>query len=121
MAKGNFKELMRVFRDLDMVEHLGSGIPRILRTYPPDCFEFTENFVRTVFPMGSGATSITRENDTAGQETTQADETTTPKTTPKTTQNYPKLPKKGSSGCCGLTRRRLGSLWRQNWASHPTG
>jgi predicted HTH transcriptional regulator len=28
------KELMRVFRDLEMVEHLGSGIPRILKAYP---------------------------------------------------------------------------------------
>ena len=27
------KELMRVFRDLDLVEHLGSGVPRILRNY----------------------------------------------------------------------------------------
>lgn len=38
------KELMRVFRDL--VEHLGSGIPRILRAYGRDCFRFTENFLR---------------------------------------------------------------------------
>gem|GEM_PF-1550946 len=28
------KELMRVFRDLDMVEQLGSGVPRILEYYP---------------------------------------------------------------------------------------
>ena len=42
------KELMRVFRDLDLVEHLGSGIPRILRAYGKDCFRFTENFLRTI-------------------------------------------------------------------------
>ena len=83
------KELMRVFRDLDLVEHLGSGIPRILRAYPSDCFEFTENFVRTVFPMGSGVASIVREYDTAGQESAQADEATTQ----KTTQYHAKLPK----------------------------
>ncbi len=45
------KELMRVFRDLDMVEYLGSGIPRILRSYPRNCFQFTENFIRMVFPV----------------------------------------------------------------------
>jgi ATP-dependent DNA helicase RecG len=28
------KELMRVFRDLDMVEHMGSGVPRVLEYYP---------------------------------------------------------------------------------------
>jgi predicted HTH transcriptional regulator len=38
------KELMRVFRDLDLVEHLGSGVPRILRSYGKECFKFTENF-----------------------------------------------------------------------------
>jgi predicted HTH transcriptional regulator len=27
------KELMRVFCDLDLVEHLGSGIPRIIEKY----------------------------------------------------------------------------------------
>ena len=44
------KELMRVFRDLDLVEHLGSGIPRILRCYGKECFKFTENFLRMTFP-----------------------------------------------------------------------
>ena len=44
------KELMRVFRDLDMVEYLGSGVPRILTTYGRECFKFTENFLRMTFP-----------------------------------------------------------------------
>ena len=44
------KELMRVFRDLDLVEHLGSGIPRILRAYGRECFRFTENFLRMTIP-----------------------------------------------------------------------
>lgn len=28
------KEMMRVFKDLEMVEYLGTGIPRILHKYP---------------------------------------------------------------------------------------
>ena len=44
------KELMRIYRDLDIVESLGSGIPRILRAYSEDCFHFTENFIRITFP-----------------------------------------------------------------------
>lgn len=44
------KELMRIFRDLDLVEHLGSGVPRILKSYGRECFLFTENFLRIVFP-----------------------------------------------------------------------
>jgi predicted HTH transcriptional regulator len=43
------KELMRVFRDLELVEHLGSGLPRITEFYGPECFRFTENFLRITF------------------------------------------------------------------------
>ena len=46
------KELMRVFRDLDMVEQLGSGVPRIIQSYPKECFKFSENFLRMTFPVG---------------------------------------------------------------------
>ncbi len=46
------KELMRVFKDLDLVEQLGSGIPRILESYDKDCFHFSENFLRVVLPSG---------------------------------------------------------------------
>ncbi len=42
---------MRIFRDLDMVEYLGSGMPPILRAYPRECFHFSENFTRMVFPF----------------------------------------------------------------------
>jgi ATP-dependent DNA helicase RecG len=42
--------LMRVYKDLEMVEQLGSGIPRILETYGKECFYFSENFLRMVFP-----------------------------------------------------------------------
>jgi predicted HTH transcriptional regulator len=51
------KELMRIFRDLDMVEYLGSSMPRILRTYPKECFRLTENFTRMIFPFAASETS----------------------------------------------------------------
>ena len=44
------KELMRIFKDLDLVEQLGSGIPRILKSYSKACFHFSDNFLRMVFP-----------------------------------------------------------------------
>jgi len=44
------QEIMRIFKDLELVEHLGSGIPRILEAYPQQCFKFTENFLRMTFP-----------------------------------------------------------------------
>lgn len=44
------KELMRIYRDVELVEQLGSGIPRILQSYGKSCFRFTQNFVRITFP-----------------------------------------------------------------------
>ncbi|MCK6615198.1 MAG: putative DNA binding domain-containing protein [Ignavibacteriaceae bacterium] len=51
------KELMRVFKDLELVEQLGSGVPRILEHYDKECFHFTENFTRMVFPSSIMAIS----------------------------------------------------------------
>jgi ATP-dependent DNA helicase RecG len=45
------KELMRIFKDLDMVEQLGSGVPRILDYYNKNCFKFSEHFLRMTFPI----------------------------------------------------------------------
>lgn len=42
-------ELMRVFKDLDLVEQLGTGIIRILKVYDKDVYEFTPNFIRVKF------------------------------------------------------------------------
>lgn len=32
---------------------LGSDIPRILRAYDEDCFKFTDNFIRIIFPVST--------------------------------------------------------------------
>ncbi|MCK5681137.1 DEAD/DEAH box helicase family protein, partial [bacterium] len=45
------KEIMRVFRDLELVEHLGSGVPRILEFYGHETFQISRNFIRLVFPF----------------------------------------------------------------------
>ena len=47
------KELMRIYRDVELVESLGSGIPRILRAYREDCFKFTDNFIRITLPISA--------------------------------------------------------------------
>lgn len=54
---------------MDLVEHLGSGVPRILRSYGKECFKFTENFLRMIFP----ATAQVTAQDTA-QVTAQVKE-----------------------------------------------
>lgn len=58
------RELMRVFRDLGLVEQLGSGVPRILETYSRDCFSFSDNFLRMAFPASEGATEQPTEQVT---------------------------------------------------------
>ncbi|MBL1411526.1 hypothetical protein JKG61_22395 [Sphingobacterium sp. C459-1T] len=45
------RELMRVYRDLELVEQLGSGVPRILESYDKECFKFLDNFTRITFPI----------------------------------------------------------------------
>lgn len=47
------KELMRVFRDVDLVEALGSGLKRIQKVYKKDIFSFTTNYIRTTIPFHS--------------------------------------------------------------------
>jgi len=56
------KEIMRIFRDLRLVEQLGSGVPRILQTYSYECFRFSENFVRMTFPISNKLTSEIEKN-----------------------------------------------------------
>ena len=41
---------MRVFRDVEMVEALGSGMNRIMRIYGRENFEFGGNYIRMIVP-----------------------------------------------------------------------
>ena len=66
------KELMRIFKDLGMVEQLGSGVPRILESYGRECFTFSDNFLRMVFPIHSGQAG----GQAGGQEGGQAEQLT---------------------------------------------
>ena len=52
------KELMCVFKDLELVEYLGSGIPRILEYYDKKCFVFLDHFLRIVFYKNNGDKEI---------------------------------------------------------------
>ena len=45
------RELMRVFKDVGLVEQLGSGMSRILKVYPKDIFEISDHFIKVIFPM----------------------------------------------------------------------
>lgn len=45
------KEIMRIFKDVKLVEHLGSGVKRILEKYDESVFDITPNFMRVTFPF----------------------------------------------------------------------
>ena len=43
------QELIRVFKDVDLIENIGSGILRILKAYDRNSFIFMDNFLRVSF------------------------------------------------------------------------
>jgi predicted HTH transcriptional regulator len=53
------KEIMRVFCDLEIVEHLGSGVPRILKAYGKEAFEIRDSYVRIVFQYAKPISEVT--------------------------------------------------------------
>jgi ATP-dependent DNA helicase RecG len=55
------KELMRVFKDLELVEQLGSGVPRILQHYDKKCFKFSDNFLRMSFPKAATGNQVSNQ------------------------------------------------------------
>ena len=44
------KELMRVFRDVEMVEALGPDMPVILRKYGREVYKFSDHFIHLIIP-----------------------------------------------------------------------
>ncbi|WP_080803748.1 RNA-binding domain-containing protein [Desulfamplus magnetovallimortis] len=69
------KAIMRVFKDLEMVEFLGSGIPRILKAYPRESYTFSSYFVRTTFPISPEALALEDEVKREATEEKDADDT----------------------------------------------
>lgn len=64
------KELMRVFRDVDLVESLGSGMRRIQKVYSREIFLFLPNFIRVSIPFYSQKrTDSDNDNDLIGSVT----------------------------------------------------
>ncbi len=43
------KELIRVFKDVELIENIGSGVLRILDAYDKSCFIFMDHFLRVSF------------------------------------------------------------------------
>lgn len=52
---------MRIFKDMELVEQLGSGIPRILQFYGRECFKFSDNYTRMSFPVENVTENVTEK------------------------------------------------------------
>ena len=57
------RELMRVFKDVGLVEQLGSGMSRILQFYDRNVFEIKEHFIKVIFPF---SLSVSEEEVASG-------------------------------------------------------
>ena len=65
------RELMRVFRDMELVEQIGSGMSRILKAYDQSIFELTPGFTIVTFPFeGSFIISDDKKNSNSKAKTT---------------------------------------------------
>lgn len=54
------KTLMRIFKDLTLVEYLDSGMPRILKAYSRQAYTFSSHFIRASFPISQDAQNLKR-------------------------------------------------------------
>lgn len=63
------RELMRVFKDLDFVEQLGSGVNRILSAYDKDVFSFTSHFMTVRYYYLDGYTLPDSTQDSSQDDT----------------------------------------------------
>ena len=52
-------QLMKIFRDLGFVEHMGTGIIRILSKYDESIFTFSTNFIKVSIPFNKIGNNIT--------------------------------------------------------------
>ena len=56
------KELIRVFKDVDLIENIGSGVLRILDAYDKNCFKFMDHFLRVSFKYKENPFEYDQEN-----------------------------------------------------------
>ena len=59
-------KLMKIFSDLDIVEHTGHGIPTIVEKYGNDVFEITDNYIIVTIPFNKNVLEIACNNGIGG-------------------------------------------------------
>ena len=62
------RELMRVFRDVELVERLGSGMKRMLGAYDRTIFDFSPSFLVVTLPVEKESDTTNAEGKSDGSE-----------------------------------------------------
>lgn len=109
------RELMRVFKDVGLVEQLGSGMSRILKAYDKSIFQISDHFIKAVFPY---STEIGAENSATGIDvgidvgTENGTENDTDKTL-KLISGRPEITIKELSVSLGYSVRKVNRIMKQ--------
>jgi predicted HTH transcriptional regulator len=61
MSMPGNRELMRIFKDMELVEHIGSGMNRILKVYDRNIFKMNEHFIEVGFPFADEYEQVTQQ------------------------------------------------------------
>ena len=105
------RELMRVFKDVGLVEQLGSGMSRILKYYNRDIFEISDHFIKVVFPFSLTARkNIIANGDENGDE--NGEENGDEKIVISVLEEMPNITAKLLSEKTGFSTRKISRLIR---------
>ena len=66
ISKPRNLKLMKIFSDLDIVEHTGHGIPTIIEKYGKNVFDISENYIMVTIPFDSNVAGKIVSDTTGG-------------------------------------------------------
>lgn len=101
------RELMRVFKDLGLVEQLGSGMSRILQSYDRDIFEISDHFIKVIFPFSLSTNDNIAIGDNNGDNRSDRDKVLV------LLEEKPDITAKEMSGQTGLSTRKISRIIRE--------
>lgn len=102
------RELMRVFKDLGLVEQLGSGMSRILQSYDRSIFEISDHFIKAIFPFSLSANDeIVANGDISGDNQSDRDKVLL------LLKEEPDITAKKMSEQTGLSTRKISRIIRE--------
>jgi predicted HTH transcriptional regulator len=64
---------MRVFKDLELAEHLGSGLDKILKVYDKNSFKITQNFMKNIFMSARNIKAQEEAQEEAQEDLTETE------------------------------------------------